>query len=245
MADQTSFASKPIHADHRARMRERVRRDGLDGLAEHEALEYLLFFAIPRRDTNTLAHRLIEHFGSFCNVLEAEEEELAQVEGVGASSAALIHSILELSRYYAIKKRVKRPALQKASACKQYVEPLFLGQQRELLYLIVLDEQYLPLRDIRIAEGVPNKLVFDLSKVVRSAVTACGSCAFLAHNHPHGLSIPSEADITATGALVKALGTVGIDLLDHIIVGDDGSLSLRESGRMPIYDSVRGMIEYP
>lgn len=237
-------APKPIHADHRARMQERVRQNGLDSLAEHEALEYLLFFAIPRRDTNELAHRLIERFGSFCNVLETSESELAAVEGIGPGSARLIHSVLEFSRYYSIKKRRKRPSLQAAAAAIQYVEPLFFGVQQEQLYLVVMDDQYMPLRDLRIAEGVPNKLVFDLAKVARGAVAAGGTCAILAHNHPRGFAVPSEADLNATGTVAKALGVLGIDLIDHIIVAEDGSLSLRATGRMPYYDPLTGTVQY-
>ena len=81
-----------IHEEHRARMQERVARDGLTSLAAHEVLEYLLYFSIPRRDTNPLAHRLIQHFGGFCQVLDASEEELMQVQGIGPASARLLHS---------------------------------------------------------------------------------------------------------------------------------------------------------
>ena len=102
------MADENLHAKHRARMQERVERDGLDSLAEHEALEYLLFLSIPRADTNALAHRLIQHFGDFCKVLEAEPEELMQVEGVGPKSARLISTVMACSRYYELKKR--RPA---------------------------------------------------------------------------------------------------------------------------------------
>ena len=72
-----------IHEEHRARMQERVARDGLTSLAAHEVLEYLLYFSITRRDTNPLANRLIQHFGGFCQVLDASEEELMQVQGIG------------------------------------------------------------------------------------------------------------------------------------------------------------------
>ena len=82
------MAEENLHANHRARMQERVDRDGLDSLAEHEALEYLLFLSIPRADTNELAHRLINHFGDFCKVMEAEPDELMQVEGVGPQECA-------------------------------------------------------------------------------------------------------------------------------------------------------------
>lgn len=75
-----------IHEEHRARMQERVARDGLTSLAAHEVLEYLLYFSIPRRDTNPLAHRLIQHFGGFCQVMDASEEELMQVQGIGPAA---------------------------------------------------------------------------------------------------------------------------------------------------------------
>lgn len=92
-----------IHEEHRARMQERVARDGLTSLAAHEVLEYLLYFSIPRRDTNPLAHRLIQHFGGFCQVLDASEEELMQVQGIGPASARLLHSFRDVARFYQIK----------------------------------------------------------------------------------------------------------------------------------------------
>ena len=98
---------RPIHENHRARMQERVAHNGMESLAEHEVLEYMLYLAIPRQDTNPLAHRLIDHFGSFCRVMEATPQELMQVKGVGPRSAQLISDIMEFGRYYAVKKRKK------------------------------------------------------------------------------------------------------------------------------------------
>ena len=86
---------RPIHENHRARMQERVAHNGMESLAEHEVLEYMLYLAIPRQDTNPLAHRLIDHFGSFCRVMEATPQELMQVKGVGPRSAQLISDIME------------------------------------------------------------------------------------------------------------------------------------------------------
>lgn len=138
------MADENLHAKHRARMQERVERDGLDSLAEHEALEYLLFLSIPRADTNALAHRLIQHFGDFCKVLEAEPEELMQVEGVGPKSARLISTVMACSRYYELKKRKTRLSLNSAETAIAYVKPLFRGVQNEQLYLILLDDACRP-----------------------------------------------------------------------------------------------------
>ena len=111
----------PLHENHRARMQARVDRDGLESLAEHEALEYLLFLAIPRKDTNALAHRLIQHFGNFCKVMEADPEELMRVEGIGAKSARVISTVMSFSRYYELKKRKQRVALDHAEAAVEYL----------------------------------------------------------------------------------------------------------------------------
>ena len=94
-------AEKQIHEGHRSRMYARVEREGLDGLAPHEVLEYLLYFTNARRDTNALAHALLDRFGDFASVLEASEEELMQVKGIGPATARMLHSMLPISRYYA------------------------------------------------------------------------------------------------------------------------------------------------
>ena len=124
---------RPIHENHRARMQERVAHNGMESLAEHEVLEYMLYLAIPRQDTNSLAHRLIDHFGSFCRVMEATPQELMQVKGVGPRSAQLISDIMEFGRYYAVKKRKKQATLDTTANAIEYIKPLFLGLQNEVL----------------------------------------------------------------------------------------------------------------
>lgn len=224
-----------LHENHRARMKARVQRDGLESLAEHEALEYLLFLAIPRKDTNALAHRLIQHFGSFCKVMEAEPQELMQVEGIGAKSAQLISTVMAFGRYYSLKKRKQRMALDRAEAAVEYVKPLFLGLQNELLYLILLDDRCCPLRDMRIAEGVPNRVHIDTRKLLRDVARTDATCGILAHNHPTGLAIPSDADLIATAGIMKALHPLGVSIIDHIIVAGEDSCSMRQRGCLPAY----------
>lgn len=230
MSDKTE---RPLHENHRARMQQRVERDGLESLAEHEALEYLLFFSIPRQDTNELAHRLIQRFGSFCNVLEAEEDELMKVQGVGPKSARLLANILKFSRYYGIKHRKARQSLDDIEKAKQYVKPLFYGLQNEVVYLIMLDDKYRPVKDLRIAEGIPNHVNIDTRKVLRESARTNSTCAIMAHNHPTGLAVPSSADRIATEVLMRSLAQIGVTLLDHYIVAGEDVCSLQERGRMP------------
>lgn len=230
MADKKEHT---LHEKHRARMKERVERDGLESLAEHEALEYLLFLAIPRQDTNELAHRLIQHFGDFCKVMEADPQELMQVKGIGPKSAQLISTVMAFGRYYGIKKRKRRMALDQSARAMEYVKPLFLGQQNELLYLILLDDKCRPLRDMRIAEGVPNRVHIDTRKLLRDVARTDATCGLLAHNHPTGLALPSEADLIATAGIMKALDPLGVSIIDHIIVAGEETCSMRERGCLP------------
>lgn len=225
----------PLHENHRARMQARVDRDGLESLAEHEALEYLLFLAIPRKDTNELAHRLIQHFGDFCKVMEADQDELMRVEGIGPKSARVVATVMAFGRYYQLKKRKDRVALNHTKAAVEYVRPLFLGSQNELLYLILLDDQCRPVRDLRIAEGVPNRVHIDTRKLLRDVARTDATCGLLAHNHPTGLALPSEADLIATLGVMQTLAPLGVSIIDHIIIAGEEFCSMRERGCLPEY----------
>lgn len=224
-----------IHADHRSRMQKRVEREGLTSLAAHEVLEYLLFFAIPRKDTNALAHRLIQHFGGFCEVLEASEEQLMEVDGIGPASARLIHSFREVERCYQIQKlREQHIRLTTAKLCSEYVRPLFSDPHREEFYMIALNDHLEPLKNLRLGEGSPNAVKLDASTVIRSAVNSRCSCVLLAHNHPSGLVIASADDMNSTRRIMALLNQVDVEVVDHIILGqNDQYFSFEEHGHMP------------
>ena len=224
---------RPIHENHRARMQERVAHNGMESLAEHEVLEYMLYLAIPRQDTNPLAHRLIDHFGSFCRVMEATPQELMQVKGVGPRSAQLISDIMEFGRYYAVKKRKKQATLDATANAIEYIKPLFLGLQNEVLYIILMDDSCHPLYDLKAAEGVPNHVSIDTRKLLRDVARTNGTCAILAHNHPTGLPLPSQKDIMTTLAVMRTLSQLGVPVLDHIIVAGEDACSMAQRGCMP------------
>lgn len=232
-----------MHENHRARMQARVERDGLESLAEHEALEYLLFLAIPRQDTNELAHRLIQHFGDFCKVMEAEPDELMQVEGIGPKSARLIATVMAFSRYYDLKKRKVRLALNKAETAIDYVRPFFRGVQNEQLYLILLDDACRPVQDLRIAEGVPNRVTVDTRKLLRTIARTNSTCGILAHNHPTGLAIPSEADRLTTYRIMEVTGQLGFTIMDHIIIAGEDGCSMLNRGSLPEYRAGGGILQ--
>lgn len=225
------------HEHHRQRMRLRVQEQGLESLQEHEVLEYLLYFALPRVDTKEIAYELLHRFGgSICNVLEATEEELCSVKGVGAKSAELIHIILPLARYYAQHKRNPRAPLDSFQAATAYLRPLFEGLQEECFYVIALDDGGCPLRDLLVAKGLPNHVQFDTGALLRQAINTRCTYALLAHNHTAGPAQPSPEDIRATAQIVGLFGPVGITVLDHIIITPSDACSLLRIGELPRYD---------
>lgn len=228
------------HENHRARVQKRVSEMGLAGMEEHEALEYLLFFVIPRRDTNPIAHALIDRFGSFCGVLDASEEELQTVPGVGPAAAHFIHAMQLVDNFYATHRRIKKVPLNIPGNAVAYLQPLFQGLSNERMYLIALDDKACAMRNILLEEGQPGAVDVAMSKMAREAVSSGCTCAILAHNHPRGIAMPSPEDMITTRRVSKMLGTLGIVLIDHVIVADDDSISLAEMKKMPYYDPVLG-----
>lgn len=219
-----------IHEGHRERVRKRFLQEGLDSFTDIQVLEFLLFYCISRRDTNPIAHALLERFGSLSQVLEAPVEELCKVDGIGESTAVFLRLIPQAGRFY-LKDRVSQvKILSSLESCAAYLVPFFFGQRVEMVYLLCLDAKCKLLNCTRIAEGNVNAAGLSVRKVVETALAANATSVVLAHNHPGGLAIPSKEDILTTSRVSAALDAVDIHLSDHIIVADNDYVSMVQSG---------------
>lgn len=227
-------SKKPVHEDHRSRMRAKVKQYGLASLAEHEALEYVLFFAIPRRNTNPIAHALLGRFGSFADVLEADEKELVTVPGVGPATAHFLHTLTEIDRYYLTSRSKVRRRLSSTEDIFNYLVPLFRGAKQEKLLMLALDDRRQLLRTIWLEEGSASGVDMSVRRIAAEAVRAGAAYVVLAHNHPDGNVLPSRQDLFSTTEAARALALLQIRLLDHVILAGDEALSLNETGRMPV-----------
>ena len=220
-----------VHDHHRERLRERFLKEGLDGFAPHQVLEMLLFYCIPRVDTNTLAHELLNRFGSLTAVLEASPSELMKVKGIGPNAACFLSFSAAFCRYYMIDRANNNgQCLLTVEEWSGHLEPYFLGKTNEAVYLLCLDVKGKPLSCNIISEGSVNSAGIQIRKVVEAALSMNASFAVLAHNHPSGLAFPSGDDVETTKMVASALRTVDVGLLDHIIFADDDSVSLAQSG---------------
>lgn len=236
---------KNVHENHRQRVQRKVRESGFEGMADHEVLEYLLFFAIPRIDTNPIAHNLLTYFGSFSQVIEADENELAQVSGMGPASARLLHAILLADKHYQLDRRKARRKMCTPQEFMSFVKPLFYGEKHESVYAVIVNDKYELVRCVRLDDGQPNSVDIPTQKLAKEVILSGGTAVVLAHNHPSGIAVPSQTDILTTGKAAKALGILGISLMDHIIVAGDEAASMQQRGQLPYYDPLRGEVEYP
>ena len=222
-----------VHDGHRARKKAQFREFGLDPFADHEVLELLLFYAIPRIDTNPIAHRLLERFGSLDAVLSAPTEELEEVEGMGAQAATLLSLLLPVVRRGFLNPKKSGIALSSTEQLGRYFCSLFIGVRQEIFYEACLDAKGKLLRCYKLSEGSADAVMLNVRRVVENAIRSNARAVALSHNHPSGVALPSSDDNTATLMAYDALRTVGIELVDHIIVADNDFVSLRQNGLLP------------
>ncbi len=217
-----------LHEGHRKRLKNRFLEEGLDGFKDHEILELLLFYSIPQRDTNELAHSLINKFGSLSSVLETDSKELVKMRGIGEHSAILLSLIPSLSRIYFKDRWRDKPVLNSSSKAGEYALSLFTGRNYEVFYVLCLDSQNKLNYASLVHEGTINEAPIYPRIIVETALRYKASRVILAHNHPGGSLRPSKADINATKKIVSALKAIDIEVVDHIIVAGDKYTSFAE-----------------
>lgn len=219
-----------VHDGHRERVRQRFIEAGLDGFAEHEALELLLFYAIPRKDVNPLAHQLIERYGSLNAVLTAPLDDLKQVPGMSERTAVLLRLAPQIYKKARLSAASQTDTLNSVSKVGKFLVDLFSGERNEVVYQLCLDRKGKLLACKRLSEGSVTTTPVNVRRIVENAVLTSAGAVILAHNHPSGLAMPSDADISVTMQARDALKAIDVQLVDHIIVADEDYVSLAQSG---------------
>ena len=212
-----------IHQGHREKMRQRFLKSGLEGFADHEALELLLYYAIPRQDTNPIAHRLMDRYGSLTAVLSAPAEDLKKVEGIGESVAVLLKVAGQIGRKARLADAVQSCPMTDVETAGAYLLERYAGETHEIVYELCLDRKGKLLACKRLNDG-------------ENAILTSASTVILAHNHPSGIALPSDDDCAATTRAAQALQTIGVALADHIIVADDDFVSMAQSGYLTSWE---------
>lgn len=222
-----------LHAGHRARLRRRFRDEGIDTFEDHQILELLLFYGIPRRDTNEIAHLLLKRHGSLSGVLDADVADLAANEGIGEGAALLLSLVPAVARRYLHDRCRRSTSLRTTEHVAEFIVPLMVGRTEEVFYVICVDTQLRPIVPALVATGSVNQAHVEPRHVVEAALRHKAHAVVLAHNHPTGTARPTTADHRLTKTLVNALGLIGIRVLDHLVVAGDDWFSFARAGDLP------------
>lgn len=212
-----------IHDGHRERLRQRYQDHGADSFTDHELLELLLTYAIPRRDTNETAHLLLERFGSLSGVVTASPEQLQTVSGIGRAAAQYLHLQGTLQRRIALRRLTQRNGkllLNTPNRTARYAELLLRQETNERMFVLCLSAQRTLLSARPVGSGSLSELTIYPRTIVELAILQHAHSVILVHNHPSGDPTPSQADADTTESIRAALQSIHIPLLDHIIVGD-------------------------
>ena len=224
-----------VHDGHRRRLKDRFLEHGLENFNDINALELLLFFSIPRRDTNEIAHALLDRFGSLKAIFAASKRALMEVEGVGPSTAELIMLVPQIMRRSEVIAAGEIKYATSTEAAGQYLLPRFLYEEDEIFYMLCLNSQRRIICCIELERGVVNEVRVNVRKLVETALKYKASSVIIAHNHPDGVALPSAEDDVTTEQIFKALNAVGIALADHLVIADGDFVSYRESDKFRRY----------
>lgn len=226
---KTTKKKENVHSGHRQRVKERFMNEGLENFEPHQVLEMLLFFGVHMKDTNELAHRLLNSFGSLYRVLEASFEDLRQVEGVTENVATLICFSGQLVKRYWVERCDIGTILDTSQKIGEYFKYRFAGDQEERVLLMSLDNRKKLLNCTCIAKGSVNAADINVRLAIKQALKDNASLVALAHNHPNGHAYPSTIDIRTTEIFAKAFAVLDIHLIDHIVVSEDDFISMAET----------------
>lgn len=223
-------AGKPDYLGHHNRLRQRFRDGGGDALPDYELLELVLFRALPRRDTKPIAKNLIKTFGSFAETLNASDERLAQVSGVGDAVIIELKLIRSAALRFMKGDIMEREALASWEAVLAYCRAAMAFEDKEQFRILFLDKRNHIIADEVQQQGTVDHTPVYIREVVKRALELSATALILVHNHPSGDPTPSRADVEMTKQVADAAKPLGIVIHDHIVVGKDGHASLRELG---------------
>ena len=228
------------HEGHRERLKNRFLTSSLDNFEPHNILELLLFYSIPRQDTNEIAHALLDRFGSLKGVFDADFSELIKIKGIKENSATLIKLIPQISRAYMFEEINKEKIFDHIDKVGSYFVNKYIGETNEVVYIMLLDNQFQLLKVVKLHEGSVNSSYITPRKIMDEVVKANAATVILAHNHPNGLLVPSSEDCDTTNMLSCSLKMFDVTLLEHILVAGDRFLPLaHELSLVQHFDSQR------
>ncbi len=207
-----------LHREHRQRTKQRFKEFGLDSFQDHEALELLLFYALPYKNTNGIAHELLNKFGSFSRVFGASRDDLMSISGIGDHAAILFELMPQIFRRYSVDLLSEQTRYDDRELLSEYVINHFIGQTKEHVQLFLFDAAMHRIDSIMLCEGGLNAVSVN-SEAVAEHVFANRAASFvIAHNHPSGDTEPTFDDLCITRSVWHALAALNREMVEHYII---------------------------
>jgi DNA repair protein RadC len=224
-------AALPHYFGHRQRLRERLVDSGAESLPDYELLEVILFAAHPRGDVKPVAKALLAHFGGFAEMMSAEPDALARA-GLNLAGVAAIKAAREAALRLMRAELQQRPVVNSWDKLIDYCSAQVAHGKVEDFHILFLDRKNVLIKDERQQRGTVDHTPVYPREVVKRALELGASALILVHNHPSGDPTPSKADIAVTQDIKKAAAPLGVVLHDHVIIGRNRHISLRELGEI-------------
>jgi len=224
------MTSESHASGHRARLREKVFHYGAHTLTDYEVLEAMLFSAKPRGDVKPIAKALLKKFGSLAKLANASAAEITEVEGAGES----VYTTLKIAKNFA--ERLARDEIKKAPildswlAVLDYCKIALKNSKIEEFRVLYINSANILLRDEILYTGTVDQTAAYPREILKKAMDSGASSIMLIHNHPSGSATPSKSDIELTKQIVSASNSLGIKVLDHIIIAENGHCSFKAQG---------------
>ena len=222
------------HGGHRQRLRRRFENEGLSSFEAHEVLELLLYYSIPQKDTNPLAHKIIENFGGFDRALDADIHSLMEVDGVGYNTAVLIKLVREIFQYYSRSRFENGAPVEDCDAVGKSFCARIGMMDREVFAAAAYDAEMREIAFEVLSDGYVSQTEVRIRSIVEFALQKKAQVVILAHNHVYGAITPSQADRDTTREICRVMSRIGVSVADHIIVSGEDFYSFAKNNIMPM-----------
>ncbi len=235
MEEKKVKKEKCIHEGHRARLVEMAKNVGIDNLSKYQVMEFFLTYIFPRGDMNPLAHRLLDEFETFTNVMDASERDLMRVKGINERSAKMISMFSELFFYYTTSRMSRKTVVTSRAELLDIVEDHLRFRNTENLLLLALSPVNIITHKRRIDKNSSMEVGTPIMEITDFMSSAKPASLVIAHCHPYGKAEPSDADAKSFKKIDNLCNQCGVHLLDSLILGENGVFSQRDDKLIRTY----------
>ena len=227
--NKINIKNENVHSGHRKRMRTRLNKNGPDTMEDHELIEMLLYYCVPMKDTNEIAHKMLSAFGSMTNLIKASPQEIVKRCDVTENMAMIFSTINGIIKRVSAEAYKQGHIISSTDEAGNLAVSILNGESVECFYVVCLDGKNRIIAIDRISKGVINETYVNTRMVVESVLGHNARSAIFMHNHPSGILKPSFEDIYTTNKIVKVLNAIDIIVLDHLIVAENKYFSMADN----------------